>query len=125
LQADNALANTLYQEISTDTKIDEATARKYYDEHKGDFEQARARHTVRMKGSPVPVAGKPDLTEGSFGQSQRTAGQTAMGADFAAMAKTDPTMPVQAQTAAIWVRSDAANGPGRSNRLHATRGPGQ
>src|SRR5580765_6719340 len=65
LQADNALANALYQEISTDTKIDEATARKYYDEHKGDFEQARARHIlIRMKGSPVPaVAGKPDLTE--------------------------------------------------------------
>ncbi|MBI2681352.1 MAG: peptidylprolyl isomerase [Candidatus Solibacter usitatus] len=92
LQVDNALANALYQELAADTKIDEATERKYYDEHKGDFEQARARHIlIRMKGSPVPVAaGKPDLTEEeSLAKTKELRAKLIAGADFAAMAKTE------------------------------------
>jgi peptidyl-prolyl cis-trans isomerase C len=92
LQLDNALANALYQELSTDPKIDEATERKYYDEHKGDFEQARARHIlIRMKGSPVPVAaGKPDLTEEeALAKTKELRAKLVAGADFAALAKTE------------------------------------
>ncbi len=92
LQLDQALANALYQEISTDTKIDEPTARKYYDEHKGDFEQARARHIlIRMKGSPVPLAaGKADLTEDeALAKIKDLRAKLLAGADFAAMAKAE------------------------------------
>jgi len=92
LQLDQALANALYQDISTDTKIDEPTARKYYEEHKGDFEQARARHIlIRMKGSPVPLAaGKADLTEDeALAKIKDLRAKLLAGADFAAMAKTE------------------------------------
>ena len=92
LQMDQALANALYQEISTDTKIDDVAARKYYDEHKGDFEQARARHIlIRMKGSPVPAAaGKPELTEEeALAKAKDLRAKILAGGDFAAIAKAE------------------------------------
>lgn len=92
LQLDNALANALYQEFSTDIKIDEATARKYYEEHKSEFEQARARHIlIRMKGSPVPLAaGKTELTEEeALAKAKELRAKLIAGADFATMAKAE------------------------------------
>jgi hypothetical protein len=61
----NILAGMAYDQLGKDAKIDEADLRKYYDEHKRDFDQVRARHIlVRMQGSPLPVKpGQKDLTE--------------------------------------------------------------
>ena len=61
----NVLAGMTYDQLGKDAKIDEADVRKYYDEHKKDFDQVRARHIlIRMQGSPLPVKpGQKDLTE--------------------------------------------------------------
>jgi parvulin-like peptidyl-prolyl isomerase len=61
----NILAGITYDQLGKDAKLEEADVRKYYDEHKKDFEQIRARHIlVRMQGSPLPVKpGQKDLTE--------------------------------------------------------------
>jgi len=61
----NILAGITYDQLGKDAKIDEAEVRKYYDEHKKEFDQVRARHIlVRMSGSPLPVKpGQKDLTE--------------------------------------------------------------
>lgn len=61
-QRDNILAQSLYQDISSRLQIPEADARKYFEEHKGEYEQTRARHIlIRHKGSAVPA--KPDQKE--------------------------------------------------------------
>lgn len=61
----NVLAGMTYDQLGKDAKIDDADVRKFYDEHKKDFEQVRARHIlIRMQGSPLPVKpGEKDLTE--------------------------------------------------------------
>ena len=61
----NILAGLTYDQLGKDAKLDEADVRKYYEEHKKDFEQIRARHVlIRMQGSPLPVKpGQKDLTE--------------------------------------------------------------
>jgi peptidyl-prolyl cis-trans isomerase C len=61
----NILAGLTYDQLGKEAKLDEADVRKYYDEHKRDFDQVRARHIlIRMQGSPLPVKpGQKDLTE--------------------------------------------------------------
>ncbi len=62
-QAENLLAGTLYREMAANLKIDEAELRKYYDEHKSEYESAQASHIlIRFKGSAVPKGDKPELT---------------------------------------------------------------
>src|ERR1022692_2804703 len=61
-QAEQLLAQQGYQDLAATTKVDEATARKYYDEHKSDYVQVKARHIlIRFKGSAVPL--KKDAKE--------------------------------------------------------------
>ncbi len=64
-QTDQVLAGMTAQKINQDVKIDDAALHKYYDDHKAEYEQIRARHIlIRFKGSPVPVKpGGKDLTE--------------------------------------------------------------
>ncbi len=67
--------------------VDDAMVRKYYDDHKGEFEEAHARHIlIRMKGSPVPLkAGAKDLTdEEALAKAQEIEKQLQAGGDFAA-----------------------------------------
>jgi len=92
LQVENVLASTLYQELLTSAKPDEATLRKYYDEHPQEFEQAKARHIlVRFQGSRVPL--KPDqkdLTEAeALAKTQELRKRITAGEDFAAVAKAE------------------------------------
>ena len=55
-QMANVLAGLVYADMNAHVTVDDAMARKYYDDHKGEFEEAHARHIlVRMKGSPVPL----------------------------------------------------------------------
>jgi peptidyl-prolyl cis-trans isomerase C len=63
LQADQILANAVFQEL-TAGGADEASLRAYYAEHKQDWDQVKARHIlIRMQGSRVPVReGHKDLT---------------------------------------------------------------
>jgi peptidyl-prolyl cis-trans isomerase C len=85
----NVLAGLTFAEMNKEIKVDDATLHKYYDEHKNEFEEARARHIlIRMQGSPVPLKpGQKDLTEtDAFGKAQDLEKQLKGGADFAALA---------------------------------------
>ncbi len=64
-QGENLLASMVYEQINKNSKPDEATLRKYFDEHQAEFEQVRARHIlIRAQGSPVAVKpGQKDLTD--------------------------------------------------------------
>src|ERR1700686_1199734 len=55
-QAANLLAGKTFTQIGENLKVDDAEVRKYYDSHKNDYEQVRARHIlIRAAGSPVPL----------------------------------------------------------------------
>jgi len=64
-QGESILATVTMAELGKDSKPDEAELRKYYDEHRAEFEQAHARHIlIRFQGSPVPLkSGQKDLTD--------------------------------------------------------------
>jgi peptidyl-prolyl cis-trans isomerase C len=96
-QTENLLAQTLYKELSTNTKIDEATAKAYYDQHKSDYIQVKASHIlIRFKGSPVPAGKDKDgkerkeLTEEeALAKAKEIRAKLAAGGDFSAIAKTE------------------------------------
>jgi peptidyl-prolyl cis-trans isomerase C len=92
LQKENLLANVLFQEMATNVKVDEATAQKYFEQHKSEYETVHAHHIlVRFKGSQLPVAaGKKELTEEeALAKAQEISKKIAAGEDFAALAKTE------------------------------------
>ena len=92
LQKENLLANVLFQEMAANVKVDEATAQKYYEQHKSEYESVHARHIlVRFKGSQLPLAaGKKELTdEEALAKAQEIRKKIAAGEDFAALAKTE------------------------------------
>jgi parvulin-like peptidyl-prolyl isomerase len=88
-QTDQVLAGMTAQKINQDVKIDDAALHKYYDDHKAEYEQIRARHIlIRFKGSPVPVKpGGKDLTEEeALAKTQDLAKRLQGGADFGQLA---------------------------------------
>jgi peptidyl-prolyl cis-trans isomerase C len=92
LQKDNLLANALFQEISTNVKVDNAAARQYFDQHKSEYESVHASHIlIRMKESPVPLRpGKKDLTEDeALAKAQEVRKKLVAGEDFATLAKAE------------------------------------
>src|SRR5712671_306301 len=63
-QAENLLAGTLYRDLTTNLKVEDADVHKYYDDHKNEYERVKARHIlIRFKGSAVPAGAKKELTE--------------------------------------------------------------
>lgn len=96
LQTDNLLAGALVQVMEADAKTDEAALKRYYDEHKNDFEQVKARHIlVRAKGSPAPQpAGKKEMSEEeALAKAQELRKRITGGEDFAAVAKAESDDP--------------------------------
>jgi peptidyl-prolyl cis-trans isomerase C len=86
----NILANMAYEQIGKDAKLDEADVRKYFEAHKAEFEQVRARHIlIRMSGSPSPVRpGQKDLTEAeALAKAQDLRKRIQAGEDFAQLAQ--------------------------------------
>jgi peptidyl-prolyl cis-trans isomerase C len=93
-QADNMLASTVASELSKANQPDEAALRKYYDDHKADFQQATMSHIlVRFQGSQATVRpGQKDLTEAeALAKIQSLRQRIEGGEDFAkvAMAESD------------------------------------
>ena len=90
-QAENLLAGTLYRDMTANLKIDDADLRKYYDSHKGEYENAKARHIlIRFKGSPVPKGDKPELTEEeALAKAKALRVRLVAGEDFATIAKAE------------------------------------
>jgi parvulin-like peptidyl-prolyl isomerase len=91
-QVENLLAGAAYSSMLTKARVDDESAKKYYDEHKNEWEEVSARHIlVKYKGSPVPVReGKPELTEEqALAKAQELRKKVVDGADFAAIAKAE------------------------------------
>jgi len=92
LATQQILAQEYTKNLAATTKVDEATARKYYDEHKNDYMEVKARHIlIRVKGAPG--AAKKDAKELTDEEALAKAKQIRQklvdGADFEALAKTD------------------------------------
>jgi len=64
-QRQNILAQVMFQEIQNTVKVDDAAVKKYYDEHKNEYESLKGAHIlIRVAGAPMPAAeGKKELTE--------------------------------------------------------------
>lgn len=85
-QAQNLLAGKAFRELA---KPSDADLHKYFDEHKAEFEQVRARHIlIRTTGSPVPLeSGKKDLSDAEgLAKAQELRKKILAGADFAQLA---------------------------------------
>jgi peptidyl-prolyl cis-trans isomerase C len=92
MQADQLVANAYYKNLQTTTKVDEATARKYYEEHKSDYLQVKAHHIlIRYKGSSVPLKkdAKELTEEEALAKAQDIRKKLVDGADFATLAKAE------------------------------------
>ncbi len=88
-QRANALAGITYQQISKEAQVEDADLRRYYDEHKSEFEEVRARHIlIRAHGSPLAVKpGEKDLTDAeALAKTQDLRKKLVDGADFATLA---------------------------------------
>jgi hypothetical protein len=91
-QADQILAQQFYADLVAKTKTDEASARKYYDEHKSDYLQVKARHIlIRYKGSAVPLKkdAKELTEEEALAKAKEIRQKLVDGADFATLAKAE------------------------------------
>lgn len=89
-QADNLLANAYFRQLQNTASADEAALRKYYEEHKGEFEQVKASHIlVKTKSSPVPTRpGQKELSdEEALAKANELKKRLSEGADFATLAQ--------------------------------------
>jgi parvulin-like peptidyl-prolyl isomerase len=89
-QIDNLLAVYYLNNYLKNTKVSDEEMKKYYEEHKKDYETMRARHIlIRFKGSRVPL--KPDQKdlsqEEALAKANEIRKRLQTGADFAQVAK--------------------------------------
>lgn len=90
IQTDQVLANELQRQVAGEVKVDDAASHAYYDSHKAQYEQVKAKHIlIRFKGSQVPLKpNEKDLTEEeALAKAQDIHKKLADGGDFAAIAK--------------------------------------
>jgi peptidyl-prolyl cis-trans isomerase C len=90
LSTDQLLANTLFRDWVENAKPDDAALHAYYDAHKEEWEQVKARHIlIRFQGSKVPAAqGEKELTEAeALAKATELRAKIVAGADFATVAK--------------------------------------
>lgn len=108
IQTDQVLAQSLMEELSKPTEGDELA---YYNSHKSEFEEVKARHIlIRYKGSSVPLKkDEKDLTEEeALAKANDIRAKLLAGGDFAELAKAE---------------SDDSGNAGRGGELGAfTRG---
>jgi len=95
VQMDQILAQTLVQELTANLKPDEAALKAYYDQHKSDFEQAKARHIlIAVKGGTPAKKDKKELTdEEALAKAKEIREKIVKGGDFAALAKAESDDP--------------------------------
>ncbi len=92
LQQQSMLASLLFQHLNEANKPSEAVCKAWFETHKGEYEQAKARHIlVRFKDSRVPL--KPDqkdLTEEeALARATALRARLTKGEDFAVVAKAE------------------------------------
>lgn len=89
LQADQILAAAVYQQLTAGNPED-AALRAYYDAHKQDWDEVKARHIlIRMQGSRVPLReGHKDLTDQeALAKAKEVRAKIVAGAKFEEQAK--------------------------------------
>jgi peptidyl-prolyl cis-trans isomerase C len=89
LSTDQLLANVMYKDFA-DAKPDDAMLHAYYDAHKDEWEEVKARHIlIRFQGSKMPLAdGKKDLPEAeALAKITELRAKIVAGADFGEVAK--------------------------------------
>jgi len=85
-QAENLLAGKAFAQVA---KVSDAEVRKYFDDHKSEFESVHAHQIlVRATGSPIPLdAGQKDRTpEEALARAQELRKKLVEGADFGELA---------------------------------------
>jgi peptidyl-prolyl cis-trans isomerase C len=90
LSEDQLLANIMFRDLADNAKPDDAALLAYYEAHKAEWEEVKARHIlIRFQGSNVPVAsGKKDLTDAeALAKAADLRAKLVAGADFATVAK--------------------------------------
>ncbi len=88
-QVDNILATMAFDQLGANKKPTEEQLKKYYDDHKADFEEVRARHIlIRTPGSPVPLKeGQKETTEqAALAKANDARARVQKGEDFAKVA---------------------------------------
>src|SRR5262249_49846693 len=89
---ENLLASTLNDLLPQETPVDESGARKFYDEHRCEYQTWKARHlVVRFTGSALSVRpGGGDLSESeALTKVHELRDRISAGADFAGLAKAE------------------------------------
>jgi len=89
LLKENLIAQAELKKMDAALKVSDADLQKYYDAHKNEYEEVKARHIlIAFKGSPAAQAGKKELTEDEAkAKAEDIRKQIQGGADFAALAK--------------------------------------
>lgn len=91
-QLDQTLASILFRELQNEVKIDDAAMQTYYDAHKGEYEQVKAKHIlIRFTGSRVPVReGMKEMSDSeALAKATEIKKKLEAGGDFAALAKAE------------------------------------
>src|SRR5207237_82262 len=91
LQSDQVLANAVFQELVSGP-ADDAAMHAYYDAHKSEWEEAKAKHIlIRFQGSRVPIRdGQKDLSdEEALAKTKDLRAKIAAGAKFEDVAKAE------------------------------------
>lgn len=91
-QLDQTLASILFRELQNEVKIDDAAMQTYYDAHKGEYEQVKAKHIlIRFTGSRVPVReGMKEMSDSeALAKATEIKKKLEAGGDFAALAKSE------------------------------------
>jgi len=92
LKADQALAGMAAEAVRADVKVDEADARKYYNDSLKNYEEVTARRIlIRFKGAPTPLKpGAKELTdEEALAKATDLRKRILAGEDFANLAKAE------------------------------------
>jgi peptidyl-prolyl cis-trans isomerase C len=90
------LASHTDEDIKRATRGDEALLKAYYEAHKSEYEQIRARHIlIRMQGSPLALpAGQKELSEAeALAKALEIRQKIVQGADFADLARAESNDP--------------------------------
>jgi peptidyl-prolyl cis-trans isomerase C len=92
LQEQSFLAGLLYQQTLEASKPAESASKAWFDAHKADYEEAKARHIlIRFKGSAVPLkSNQQDIgEEDALVKAKAIRERIVKGEDFAAVAKAE------------------------------------
>lgn len=89
LLKENLIAQAELKKMDSALAVSDADLQKYYDAHKAEYEEVKARHIlIAFKGSPAAQAGKKELTEDEAkAKAEDIRKQIVAGGDFAALAK--------------------------------------